>query len=48
MFNTLRRLGKDTKFIIFPEESHALSRTGTPSRRVERLGYIAEWFREKL
>jgi dipeptidyl aminopeptidase/acylaminoacyl peptidase len=48
MFNALRRLGKDTKFIIFPEESHGLSRIGTPSRRVERLGYILEWFKEKL
>jgi dipeptidyl aminopeptidase/acylaminoacyl peptidase len=48
MFNTLRRLGKETKFIIFPEESHGLSRIGMPSRRVERLGYILEWFREKL
>ncbi len=48
MFNALRRLGKDTKFVIFPEESHGLSRGGKPSRRVERLGYIADWFREKL
>jgi dipeptidyl aminopeptidase/acylaminoacyl peptidase len=48
MFNALRRLGKDTKFIRFPEESHGLSRIGKPSRRVERLGYILEWFREKL
>jgi dipeptidyl aminopeptidase/acylaminoacyl peptidase len=48
MFNALRRLGKDTKFIVFPEESHGLSRMGTHSRRVERMGYIAEWFREKM
>jgi dipeptidyl aminopeptidase/acylaminoacyl peptidase len=48
MFNALRRLGKDTKFVVFPEESHELSRSGTPSRRVERLGYISGWFQEKL
>jgi dipeptidyl aminopeptidase/acylaminoacyl peptidase len=36
------------KFIRFPEESHGLSRIGKPSRRVERMGYIAGWFKEKL
>lgn len=48
MFNALRRLGKETKFITFPEESHGLSRGGKPSRRVERLGYIRDWFRQHL
>ena len=48
MFNALRRLDKDTRMIVFPEESHELSRSGTPSRRVERLNFIEEWFREKL
>jgi dipeptidyl aminopeptidase/acylaminoacyl peptidase len=48
MFNALRRLGKKTKFIMFPEESHGLSRIGTPSRRVERMGYILDWFNEHL
>jgi dipeptidyl aminopeptidase/acylaminoacyl peptidase len=48
MFTALRRLGKEVKFIRFPEESHGLSRIGKPSRRVERMGYIAGWFKEKL
>jgi dipeptidyl aminopeptidase/acylaminoacyl peptidase len=48
MFNALRRLGKETRFVVFPEESHGLSRIGKPSRRVERLGYILEWFRQYL
>jgi dipeptidyl aminopeptidase/acylaminoacyl peptidase len=48
VFLALRRLGKDTKLIMFPEESHGLTRGGKPSRRVERLGYVLEWFREKL
>lgn len=48
MFNALRRLRKETKMIIFPEESHELSRSGTPSRRVERLGHITDWFRQHL
>jgi dipeptidyl aminopeptidase/acylaminoacyl peptidase len=48
MFNALRRLGKETRLVVFPEENHELSRSGTPSRRVERLGYILEWFKEHL
>jgi dipeptidyl aminopeptidase/acylaminoacyl peptidase len=48
MFNALRRNGKETRFIVFPEESHGMTRTGKPSRRVERLGYILDWFKEKL
>jgi dipeptidyl aminopeptidase/acylaminoacyl peptidase len=48
MFNALRRLGKETRMMVFPEESHELSRSGTPSRRVERLTTIEEWFREWL
>jgi dipeptidyl aminopeptidase/acylaminoacyl peptidase len=48
VFGMLRRLGKETKFIRFPEESHGLSRLGKPSRRVERLGYIASWFKQHL
>lgn len=48
MFNALRRLGKETKMIVFPGESHELSRSGTPSHRVKRLGFIEEWFRERL
>lgn len=43
-FSALKRLGVPTRFIRFPEESHGLSRAGKPSRRVERLGYMREWF----
>jgi dipeptidyl aminopeptidase/acylaminoacyl peptidase len=48
MFAALRRLGKETKMVVFPEESHGLSRIGKPSRRIERLGYILDWFRQQL
>lgn len=48
VFLTLRRLGKETKFVVFPEESHGLSRMGKPSRRVERLEIIMNWFRQWL
>jgi dipeptidyl aminopeptidase/acylaminoacyl peptidase len=48
LFNALRRLGKETRLIVFPEESHGLSRMGKPSRRVERLDHILGWFRQYL
>jgi dipeptidyl aminopeptidase/acylaminoacyl peptidase len=48
MFNALRRLGKETRLVMFPEESHGLSRIGKPSRRIERLVYILDWFTQHL
>jgi dipeptidyl aminopeptidase/acylaminoacyl peptidase len=43
-FSALKRLGVPARFIRFPEESHGMSRTGKPSRRFDRLGYMREWF----
>jgi dipeptidyl aminopeptidase/acylaminoacyl peptidase len=43
-FVSLRRLGKTAEFVRFPEESHNLSRSGRPDRRLLRLGRIVEWF----
>ena len=48
LFISLKRLGKETKFVRFPEENHELSRSGRPSLRKSRLDYIVEWFREEL
>ena len=42
----LKTLGVDTKFIRFPGETHELSRSGRPDRRVARLEAILEWFQE--
>lgn len=44
LFLALRRLGVDTEMVIFPEESHGLSRIGRTDRRVERLRHFARWF----
>ncbi len=45
LFVQLRRMGKvETDLIRFPEESHGLSRSGRPDRRVERLERIVGWF----
>ena len=40
LFIALKRLGKNTKFIRFPEENHELSRSGKPELRITRLNYI--------
>lgn len=44
LFIALKRLGKETTFIRFPEENHELSRSGRPSLRKSRLDYIVDWF----
>jgi len=43
-FVALRRLGKTAEFVRFPEESHDMSRSGRPDRRLLRLGRIVDWF----
>lgn len=43
-FTALRQLGKEAEFVSVPEESHELSRSGKPSRRVSRLKDISGWF----
>jgi dipeptidyl aminopeptidase/acylaminoacyl peptidase len=49
LFVQLRRIGKTTVDMVrFPEESHNLSRSGRPDRRVERLERIVGWFDKYL
>lgn len=43
-FVSLRRLGKTAELVLFPDESHDMSRSGRPDRRLERLGRIVGWF----
>jgi len=44
-FVALKRIGAvDTKLVRFPGESHELSRSGRPDRRVRRLDEIVGWF----
>lgn len=47
-FLALRRLGVDTELILFPDESHGLSRGGRTDRRVARLEHILRWFGKHL
>jgi acylaminoacyl-peptidase len=44
----LKLRGRTVEFLRFPEESHGLSRTGRPDRRVIRLEAIAGWFKKYL
>ncbi len=44
LFVALKRLGRTTELVRFPDESHGLSRTGKPAHRVERLAHILRWF----
>ena len=44
LFSALKRLGQQVVFVRYPEENHDLSRSGTPSRRLDRLQRIVDWF----
>ena len=48
LFGAMRLLGKTVEMVRFPEESHDLSRSGRPDRRVERLRRIAAWYERFL
>ena len=44
LFITLRLRKHDVEMVRFPAESHELSRSGSPSHRVERFQIILDWF----
>ncbi len=44
----LKVQGIDTEMVVFPEESHGLSRAGRTDRRVARLEHMARWFNTYL
>jgi len=48
LFGAMRFLGKTVEMVRYPDESHDLSRSGRPDRRVERLSRIAGWFERFL
>ena len=43
LFAILRSLGREVEFVRFPQESHELSRGGSPAHRVMRFQIILEW-----
>lgn len=48
IFGALRLLGREVEMVRYPGESHDLSRSGRPDRRVDRLRRIAAWFERHL
>lgn len=48
LFAILRVLGRDVEFVLFPAESHNLSRSGSPMHREMRFEAILDWFERKL
>jgi dipeptidyl aminopeptidase/acylaminoacyl peptidase len=48
LFGALRLLGRPVEMVRFPGESHDLSRSGRPDRRIERLRRVAGWFQRYL
>jgi dipeptidyl aminopeptidase/acylaminoacyl peptidase len=48
LFGALRLLGREVEMVRFPGESHDLSRSGRPDRRIERMRRIGSWFGSHL
>ena len=44
VYVALKQLGVETELVLFPEETHDLSRTGRTDRRIVRLNHIKRWF----
>ena len=48
LFTVLRALKRPVRLMRVPEESHELTRSGTPFRRIDNLVLIRDWFRHYL
>jgi dipeptidyl aminopeptidase/acylaminoacyl peptidase len=44
LFRALKYLKRPTAIVMFPRETHELSRSGEPWHRIERLDHIMGWF----
>jgi dipeptidyl aminopeptidase/acylaminoacyl peptidase len=44
LFRALKYMKRPTAMVVFPRETHELSRSGEPWHRVERLEHIVNWF----
>jgi dipeptidyl aminopeptidase/acylaminoacyl peptidase len=44
LFRALKLLKRPTTMVVFPRETHELSRSGEPWHRIERLDHIVAWF----
>jgi dipeptidyl aminopeptidase/acylaminoacyl peptidase len=48
LFTVLRSLRRPVRLMRVPEETHELTRSGTPFRRVENLRIVVDWFHHFL
>jgi dipeptidyl aminopeptidase/acylaminoacyl peptidase len=48
LFTVLRSHKRPVRLLRVPEETHELTRSGTPYRRIENLGIVRDWFRHFL
>ncbi len=48
LFSAYRRNGVDATMVIFPGENHELSRSGKPKHRMERFGFIHDFYAKHL
>jgi dipeptidyl aminopeptidase/acylaminoacyl peptidase len=48
MFTVLRTRKRPVRLLRVPEETHELTRSGTPFRRIENLVIVRDWFRHFL
>ncbi|MCL4508558.1 MAG: prolyl oligopeptidase family serine peptidase, partial [Chloroflexi bacterium] len=48
LYAALKLLRRTVKFIRFPDETHDLTRSGRPCHRIERFGYLLDWFNSYL
>ncbi|MBE3594194.1 MAG: S9 family peptidase [Candidatus Carbobacillus altaicus] len=44
-FSVLKKLGKEVRFLRFPDSNHDLSRNGLPSLRTSRLAAMVDWLK---
>ncbi|MEO5884036.1 MAG: S9 family peptidase [Candidatus Limnocylindrales bacterium] len=48
LFTVLRSHKRPVRLLRVPEETHELTRSGTPYRRIENLNVVRDWFRHFL
>ena len=48
LFTALREHRRPVRLMRVPDETHELTRSGTPFRRIENLRIVSEWFRHYL
>ena len=48
LYGALKALKREVELLVFPEESHDLSRSGRPDRRLARLEVMLRWWEKHL